>query len=336
MNASESMQNFRNYYEILGVDRNASEADIKQAYRRLARKYHPDLNPNDKAAEEKFKDIGEAYEVLSDVTKRAQYEQFSRYWRQAGFQGNANNASKTWGGRSNRTAANSDIDFGDFPDFNTFVDQLLGRQPTRNGNGNSGSSRKNSVRDYYRPGTTKTAYTVSNRATRKDAEARLTIPLERAYQGGRERIRLEDGQVLEVNLPPAMVTGQRIRLKGRGIGGGDLYLKIEVPVDPFFKLEGSDIYCEVPVTPSEAILGGQVEVPTLDGFVKMSIPAGVRSGQRLRLANRGYPNENGQRGDQIVEIQIVIPKSISAREKELYEQIRQIETYKPRDDLLNR
>lgn len=337
MNTADSMQNFRNYYEILGVDRNSSEADIKQSYRRLARKYHPDLNPNNKEAEEKFKDIGEAYEVLSDSAKRAQYEQFSRYWRQAGFQGNTNGNSKAWGERSNRTVTNTDVDFGEFPDFNTFVDQLLGRQPIRTETSNGGgSSRKTAVRDYYRPGTTKTAYTVSNRVARKDAEARLSIPLERAYQGGRERIRLEDGQVLEVNLPPAMVTGQRIRLKGRGIGGGDLYLKIEVPLDSFFKLEGSDIFCEVPITPSEAILGGPVEVPTLDGFVKMNIPPGVRSGQRLRLANRGYPNEKGQRGDQIVGIQIVIPKNLSAKEKELYEQIRQIETYKPRANLLDR
>jgi curved DNA-binding protein len=131
-----------------------------------------------------------------------------------------------------------------------------------------------------------------------------------------------------------MVTGQTIRLRNQGIGGGDLYLKITVEPHALFKLEGSNIFCQVPVTPSEAVLGGQVEAPTLDGPVKMTIPPGVRSGQRLRLANKGYPTENSKRGDQLVEIQIVTPKNISTQERELYEKLRQIETFKPRADLL--
>jgi curved DNA-binding protein len=134
-------------------------------------------------------------------------------------------------------------------------------------------------------------------------------------------------------MPPGMVTGQTIRLRNQGIGGGDLYLKITVNPHPFFKLEGSNIFCQVPVTPIEAVLGGQVEAPTLDGPVKMTIPSGVRSGQRLRLANKGYPGD-GKRGDQLVEIQIVTPKNISPEERELYEKLRQIETFKPRADLL--
>jgi curved DNA-binding protein len=135
-------------------------------------------------------------------------------------------------------------------------------------------------------------------------------------------------------MPPGMVTGQTIRLRNQGIGGGDLYLKITVEPHPLFKIDGNNILCQVPVTPSEATLGGQIEAPTLDGLVKMTIPPAVRSGQRFRLANKGYPNDNGQRGDQLVEISIVTPKNLTSEEKELYEKLRSIETFKPRGDLL--
>lgn len=194
------------------------------------------------------------------------------------------------------------------------------------------TSTRTTTRNYYEPGTTKTTYTVP-RATRRDAEARLAVPLEKAYTGGQERIRLEDGRSLEVNMPPGMVTGQRIRLKGQGVAGGDLYLKIDVTPHPFFRLEGSDVHCLLPITPSEAVLGGPLEVPTLDGLVKMTIPAGVRTGQRLRLAAKGYPTSSGRRGDQIVEIQIMVPRDPSLQERELYEKLRQLETFNPRADL---
>jgi len=323
------MQNFRNYYDILGVARDSTVDEIKKSFRRLARQYHPDLNPGNKQAEEKFKDINEAYEVLSDSTKRAQYDQFGKFWQQRGFQGGQSprSGSRSWNGRGDRPAT-GEVDFSEFPDFNSFVDQLLNR---RTATGTSTSTSTGS-RDYFRPGTTKTTYTVP-RATRRDAEARLSVPLEKAYLGGRERIRLEDGRSLEVNMPPGMVSGQRIGLKGQGVAGGDLYLKIDVTPHPFFKLEGSDILCKLPITPSEAVLGGQIEVPTLDGLVKMSIPAGVRFGQRLRLADKGYLTSTGGRGDQIVEIQIAVPRDPSPQERELYEKLRQLETFNPRADL---
>jgi len=129
-----------------------------------------------------------------------------------------------------------------------------------------------------------------------------------------------------------MVTGQKIRLKGQGVAGGDLYLTIAVLPHPFYQLDGTDIYCQVPITPSEAVLGGAIEVPTLDGFVNMVIPSGVRSGQKLRLAGKGYPIE-GQRGDQIVEIQIAIPRELTPQEHDLYEKLHQIETFDPRSNL---
>jgi curved DNA-binding protein len=131
-----------------------------------------------------------------------------------------------------------------------------------------------------------------------------------------------------------MFTGQRIRLRGQGIAGGDLYLKIDVSPHAFFKLQGSDIFCQVPITPAEAALGGLVELPTLDGLVKMNLPNGVRSGQRLRLAEKGYPDDAGKRGDQIVELQIVLPKDLTEAERELYEKLRQVESFNPRSNLM--
>ncbi|MFO5440917.1 MAG: DnaJ C-terminal domain-containing protein [Dolichospermum sp.] len=329
----QNLQNFRDYYEILGVPKDASSEEIKKVYRRLARQYHPDLNPGNKEEEEKFKTIGEAYEILSDSSRRSQYDQFSRYWQQNGFAGNKQTPkSKGW---NNRTSDRSgqDVDPSQFSDFESFVNQVIG---VSNRKEPKSSSENTTTSDPFRSPRTKVAYTVNTppRANRRDIEARLTLPLEKAYQGGNERIRLEDGRSLEVTMPPAMVTGQTIRLRNQGISGGDLYLKITVDPHPLFKLEGANIFCQVPVTPSEATLGGQVEAPTLDGPVKMTIPPGVRSGQRFRLGNKGYPVENGQRGDQLVEIQIVTPKNISPQERELYEKLREIETFKPRADLI--
>lgn len=309
------MSNVQNYYEILGVQKNASPEEIKKAFRRLARRYHPDVNPGDKIAEEKFKNINEAYEVLSDLNKRSQYDQFSRLWQQQG-------GSKRKG---------STADFTQVGEFNKFVDQI------RNNGRTTTQERTRIPTDYaqaYREGTTRREKVVRPaRSFKRDIEARLSLPLEKAYVGGRERIRLEDGRSLEVEMPPAMVNGQKIRLKEQGVEGGDLYLIITVAKHPFFELQGFDLFCQVPITPCEAILGGAIEVPTLDGLVKMTVPSGVNSGQRLRLANKGYPNEIGKRGDQLVEILVVIPKNITPQEKELYEQIRSLEQFKPRQDL---
>jgi curved DNA-binding protein len=326
----QNLQNFRDYYEILGVTKDASNEDIKKNYRRLARQYHPDLNPGNKAAEEKFKVIGEAYEVLSDPTKRAQYDQFSRFWKQKGFDKQPPQ-DKRWGDtRSNGRGNNEKVDFGNYSEFDSFINQVIGVGVRRERNGTPNSTDG----DPFRSPRTKEYVTVNSRTNRRDIEARLTLPLEKAYRGGTERIRLEDGRSLEVSMPSGMVTGQTIRLKNQGINGGDLYLKITVDPHPLFKIEGANILCQVPVTPTEAVLGGQIEAPTLDGLVKMSIPSGVRSGQRFRLAQKGYPKENGERGDQLVEIQIVAPKNITQQERELYEKLRQLENFKPRADLL--
>jgi curved DNA-binding protein len=316
---------------MLGVSKDATNEEIKKTYRRLARQYHPDLNPGNKAAEEKFKDISEAYEILSDAAKRAQYDQFSRYWKQKGFDKQAQK-SKPWGVDNRSNGRNTqDVNPGNYSDFTTFINEVIGVRTSKNGT----ATATNTTSDPFRTPRTKVAYTPNQRPARRDIEAKLSLPLEKAYHGGLERIRLEDGRSLEVGMPAGMVTGQTIRLRNQGINGGDLYLKITVDPHPIFRLEGTDVYCQIPITPSEAVLGGQVEAPTLDGLVKMTIPPGVRSGQRLRLSGKGYPSEKGKRGDQLVEIQIVTPKNISAEERELYEKIRQIETFKPRADLFS-
>ncbi|MGD1951673.1 MAG: DnaJ C-terminal domain-containing protein [Leptolyngbyaceae cyanobacterium] len=289
------MQNFRDYYEILGILDSADAQTIKQAYRRLARQFHPDLNPGNQEAEERFKSISEAYEILSDTAHKSQYDDYRRYWRQQ----------------------KSESDYQDLEDFNHFVDQLLNRQ----------ESPQPSVQKTQK----KSRKTPS--AQRRDAEASLQVPLERAFQGGTERVRLEDGRALEVDMPPGMVTGQRIRLRGQGIKGGDLYLKIIVEPHNFLRVEGRDIVCHLPITPSEAVLGGQITVPTVDGPVQMTIPAGIQSGRKLRLAGRGYGRTPEERGDQIVEIEVAIPKLLSDQEVELYEKLRAIESFNPRSHL---
>lgn len=319
------MQNFRDYYKILGVTRDASIEEIKRSYRRLARQYHPDLNPGDKAAEERFKDIGEAYNVLSDPAKRSQYDQFSRFLNQK-------RSKRRPVMRTPRTTTPADTRFEQYADFNSFLDDLFNRRtPPRTVSQPPPKSRRVESPDAFRPRHTKTAYTVARPAPR-DIEARLTLPLEKAYTGGRERIRLEDGRSLEVTMPPGMVSGQRIRLRGQGDNGGDLYLKITVAPHPLFQLEGSDVVTPLPVTPSEAVLGSPIEVRTLDGPVKLNLPPAVKSGQRLRLSGKGYLTREGQRGDQLVEVQIVAPPSISNEERELYEKLRQLETFNPRKD----
>jgi len=287
------MRNFRNYYQILGVDRNASLAEIKRAYRQLARRYHPDLNPGDKTAEERFKLISEAYQVLSDSQKRAEYNRFGQYWQQKGFQGEP----------PPRTP--SEFDYGRFLDFQDFIDQLLQRFTRRS---------EPRPEAWDAPG---------------DIEARLNLTLQQAYKGGRQRLTLGE-RTLEVNLPPGMVTGQRIRLRKQGDNGGDLYLNIHVSPDDQLRLEGDDIYCTLPITPSEAVLGTQVQVPTLDGPVKMVIPPRVQNHQRLRLPGRGYLREDHTRGDQIVELLIQVPTEPTPQELHLYEQLRQIERFNPR------
>ncbi|MFQ3614989.1 MAG: J domain-containing protein [Cyanobacteriota bacterium] len=317
------MQNFKDYYKILGVGKTATADEIKQAFRRLARKYHPDVNPGDKTAEEKFKDINEAYEVLSDPSKRRQYDQFGQYYQQGGFRssrdvyGGSPFGGSPFGAEDFGVGGFAEgVDFNQFDDFQDFIDQLLGRvrgQTTYRGRGSPGSTDNSNY----------------------DAEATIQITIPEAYEGGRRRLRVGGDRTLEVNLPAGITPGKRIRLRGQGHpnpngGAGDLYLKIELKDHPFYRLEGSDVYCDLPISPSEAVLGAQVEVPTLDGVVKLRIPPGTPSGRKLRLAEKGFPKGKGERGDFYVVVQIHLPSQVSEQERELYEKLQQVQSYDPR------
>lgn len=315
------MQNFRNYYEILGVSPDTPTDEIKRVYRRLARQYHPDLNPGDKEAEEQFKDILEAYEVLSDPGKRTEYDQLSFFLRARQNSRKRNSGSKF---------SSAEIEyFSQFPTFDSFLDSLLNRRREVNQGQPTGERSRPVERnaEAYTPGRSKVYNTVTSesRPMKRDIEALLTLPLEKAYRGGKERIRLEDGRSLEVDMPPGMVSGEKMRLRKLGMNGGDLYLKITVAPHSFLQIAGNEIYCKLPITPVEAILVGQVEVLTLDGLVKMNLPPGVKSGQKLRLANKGYPDNRGRRGDQVVEIEIQFPTQLTPEKRELYEKLRDLE-----------
>ena len=327
------MKNFPNYYEILDVSPDATVEEIKRAYRRLARRYHPDLNPGDKQAEETFKDLVEAYDVLCDPEQRARHDELIN-----SKSGKSRRRSNVATDKSRRSPTPPQNGRG----FDRYAQQTARKKAQRPDSKTSPQTSRRVAWDdssAYRPGTRKTAYkpetekTFADKERPRDVEARLKLPLEKAYRGGKERIRLEDGRSLEIDMPPAMIDGQQMRLRGQGIAGGDLYLTISIAPHCFYRVQGKEVFCRLPITPSEAVFGSAIKVPTLDGLVEMAVPAGVKSGQRLRLANKGYPVE-GERGDQLVEIQIVIPPEPTEEEKELYKKLQEIQSFDPRDSLL--
>jgi len=327
--------NFRDYYALLGVNKNASADEIKKAYRRLARKYHPDLNPGDKTAEAKFKEITEANEVLSDVDKRSQYDRFGQYWKQS-EQPRTNprsNNSTTPG--NNPPGDFNTVDFGQYNNFDDFVNELLGRfnnSSNPNPAGTKATATKNGSDGFT--GNTSTSNSSSNLGG--DREATISLSLTEAYQGVQKSFNLGT-ETIKVRIPGGAKAGSRIRVRGKGNINtynkqrGDLYLTVELQPHPFFRLDGEQLICEVPVTPDEAVLGAQIEIPTPDGMVTVNVPAGVQSGQSLRLRGKGWANPRGERGDQLAKIAIVTPKSLTPTERELYEKIRTSRTSNPRN-----
>lgn len=321
---------FKDYYALLGVSKTATADDIKRAYRKLARKYHPDLNPGDKDAETKFKEVTEAYEVLSDEEKRQKYDQFGKYWKQAG------NSGAGWSGSS---VDFDNFEFGRYGSFDEFINELLGRF---GGGAPGGYSPKSDyqTRRTARPGGFGYGPGTGSAAAGGDLESPITLTFSEAFHGVQQRLSLGN-EVIDVRFPPGVKHGSRVRVKGKGQVNplsnqrGDLYLIVELKSHSFFSFDGDDLVCELPIAPDEAVLGGAIDVPTPDGSVSMNVPAGIRSGQTLRLKGKGWPKPKGGRGDQFVKIVISSPKTLSDVEREYYEKIREARSFNPRSHLTN-
>ncbi len=337
---------FKDYYAILGVSKTASADEIKRTFRKLARKYHPDVNPNNKAAEAKFKEVSEAYEVLSDEDKRKKYDQFGQYWQQAERAG-----SSGFGGPGGAGAAGG-FDFGAYGSFDDFINELLGRmgpsggrsqsysyqqRPGSAGFGNSGFGNTGFGFD---PRATANGRTATSRGS-FDQEAILKLSLSEAFHGTQKRFTIGSESVT-VRIPVGVKSGSKIRLKGKGALNaqtkerGDVYLTVELLAHGFFEFDGDNLMCEVPIAPDEAVLGAKISVPTPDSKVTVSIPVGVKSGQSLRLRGKGWPNKQGtERSDLLVKVVITPPKTLSESEKSLYEQIRDRRSTDPRASIEN-
>ena len=308
---------YKDYYATLGVKKDASQEEIQKAYRKLARKYHPDVN-KDADAERKFKEIGEAYEVLKDPDKRQKYEQFGSAWNRARQTGSPppgwENVHFDFGNGGGGFDFRGFGGGGGAAGFSDFFEMLFGA-------GGPGGRR--------RPagfGGEPAGFGFGTQGG-GDSEATLPLTVEEAVQGGTREITVADpttGQrrSLSVKIPAGVRSGQKIRLSGQGGAGmGDLYLKVEIQPDSRFRVEGSDVHTTVAVAPWEAALGGEAEVETPTGPVRVKIPAGSSSGRKIRLRGRGLSQAGGGKGDLLAEIRIVIPEPLTDRERELYEQL---------------
>ncbi|MBE9048769.1 J domain-containing protein [Pleurocapsales cyanobacterium LEGE 10410] len=318
---------FKDYYQVLGINKNASADEIKQAYRKLARKYHPDLNPGDKTAEARFKEINEAQEVLSDPEKRRKYDQYGQYWQQVGQGGAAPGGAGTgvdFGG----------FDFSQYGNFEEFINEMLGR--TAGGRTRSSYSYRTTAPGGF-GGFADSGY---GDVPAQDSEAAIALSFSEAFHGTQKQFRIGN-ETVKVRIPAGAKTGSRLRIKGKGqpspFSGqrGDLYLNIELQPHSLFKFQGDNLVAEIPITPEEAVLGAEIAVPTPEGKVTMKVPPGVNSGQSLRLKGKGWRKPNRQRSDLMVKLKIVTPKNLSQTEREYYQKIQQASSYNPRQSLEN-
>jgi curved DNA-binding protein len=310
------------FYQVLGVDRSAGQQDIQRAYRTLARRFHPDIN-KDPGAEERFKQINEAYEVLSDEKKRARYDRYGEAWRQVpeDYDGPMPGTGPFAGGGGRRVYVNTGggggFDDARFGGVN--VEDLLGGLFGGRTGGFAGGTRVTT------PGA--------------DTEAEIELSIEDAYAGGRRRITLPSPagpRSYEVTIPAGVADGQRIRLAGQGgpgVGGGprgDLYLVVRLAPHRRYRVEGRDLTVDLPVAPWEAALGARVPVDVPGGQVQVRVPAGSSSGRRLRLRGRGMPNAKGTPGDLYAEVKIVVPPQPSQAERDLWQQLAETSRFRPR------
>jgi curved DNA-binding protein len=319
---------FKDYYTILGVARDASPADVKRAYRRLARKFHPDVS-KEADAEVRFKEMKEAYEVLKDPEKRAAYDQFGANWKAGQDFQPPPNWQREHAFRSGSGAGNfSGASFGDAGDFSDFFETLFGQGRARGGFS-------------FQDG--------GGRVRGEDVNATIKIPIEDAFTGAARTITLDVPEIdasgrtsrkrrtLNVKIPPGITAGKRIRLEKQGGAGsdgaraGDLYLTVEFEPHAFYRVQGKDLNLELPVTPWEAALGRKVKVPTLGGPVDLKIPPGSSSGKTLRLKGRGLPGNPP--GELYVELNVVVPPATDDEVRSLYEQLESGDSSNPRAKL---
>ncbi|GAA3072385.1 J domain-containing protein [Streptosporangium carneum] len=316
----------RNFYEILGLPRNASQEDIQRAYRKLARANHPDVN-KDPAAEDRFKDISEAYSVLSDPKTRRRYDAFGPDFRQVPEDVDPETWARAGAGRAGAGRAGAGRGQGGWTgqagpsgfegvDIDDLLEGLFSGRAGRTGAGGRAGPGWGPI-----PGA--------------DQEAEIELGVEDAYRGGRKAITV-GGRRIEVDIPAGVTDGQRIRLAGQGGRGGDgapagdLYLIVRIARHPRYRVEGRDIHLRLPVTPWEGALGATVAVETPGGEAKVKVPPGTSSGRRLRLRGRGMPNPRGQPGDLFAEIRIMVPPRLGDEERRLFEQLAAVSTFDPR------
>jgi curved DNA-binding protein len=292
---------YKDYYKILGVARGASDEEVKKAYRKLARKYHPDVS-KEANAKEKFQDVSEAYETLKDQDKRAAYDSLGSHRPGQDFR-----PPPDWFNRFGRGAGSEEEDLGGIDLSDLFASFGRGFQQRR---------------DFRMPG--------------EDYEVTVPLTLEELARGGIEREFRIGERSVRARIPRGAAHGDRLRLRGKGgpgAGGGpagDLFLNLSVQPHALFKASGHDLDIEVPVAPWEAALGAQIEVPTLEGEVAMKLPPGSKSGQKLRLAGKGLPKPGGDAGDLYAVISVALPGSLTERERELYEALRDASRFEPR------
>lgn len=313
---------YKDYYKILGVDRDADEKDIKRAYRQLALKYHPDKNPDDQTAEERFKEINEAYEVLGDADKRAKYDQLGSSYRQwERMDGRGDFDWSQWaGGRG--APGGVRVEFGDLGEmfgggFSDFFNAIFGGAPP--GAAGFGGARS-------RAGGFGGRQAAGQRMRGRDLRQSISITLDEAYHGTSRVVR-RNGHDLEVSIPPGARNGTKVRLSGQGEAAsgqaGDLYLVVNVESHSQFRRDGNDLHTDIEVDLYTAVLGGEVRVPTMAGAVMLTIPAGSQPGQQFRLRGKGMPHlkDPNRHGDLFAHLQIDIPAQLTEEERQLFEKL---------------
>ena len=301
---------YKDYYKILGVDRSADDKTIKQAYRRLARKHHPDVSKA-KGSADRFKEINEAYEVLSDPEKRQRYDSLGPDWQRSAQAGS--------GPFSGFRVHFEGADPGDLGGFSDFFRTIFGDLGVRGGDPFGERREEGRRRAGFRG------------AGVENTQAAVEVNLEEAFRGSTRTFTV-DGRRLEVKIPAGVDTGSRVRVPG--VGNGDLYLSVTVRPHPLFERKGDDLYLELPLTVPEAALGTEVPVPTLKGSVSMKIPPETSGGKTFRLPGYGMPHlKGGGAGDQYVKIKVVLPSGLTAREKALFEELKRLRPENPRAHL---